>query len=146
MSSANAEMSTPKEVTTRAAMACSMAARSSRVIACIASQNRRWSSTAALILVNRSAAVVFHQSANARLEQGSTSRFIAASASKVPTEAPASDRRAPATSSITSTTPSRWMNPHTAATSPNARCRVRSGRTASSRASSSASMSTAEPR
>ena len=146
MSSANAEMSTPKRATVRSARACSMAASSSRLTWCIASQNRRWSSADAPILVNRSAAVVFHQSANARLEQGSTSRFTAASASRVPTEAPASDRRAPATSSITSTAPSRCTKPHTAATSPKARCRVRAGMTASSRASSSAPMSAAEPR
>ena len=36
--------------------------------------------------------------------------------------------------------------PHAAATSPNARCRVRSGSTAASRASSSASISAAVPR
>ncbi|MGH3545126.1 MAG: hypothetical protein ACRDPW_04300 [Mycobacteriales bacterium] len=57
-----------------------MVASSASVTACIASQNRRWSSTEVAILVNRSAAVVRHQSENPSLEQGSTSRFSAASA------------------------------------------------------------------
>jgi len=96
--------------------------------------------------VNRSAAVLFHQSANARLEQGSTSRPNAARARNVPTEAPASARRAPTTSSIVATTPRPTITPHTAATSPNARCRVRSGSTAASRASSNAVMSATDPR
>ena len=64
----------------------------------------------------------------------------------MPTEAPASDRRDPTTSSIVSTTPSRVMMPHAAATSPNARCRVRSGMIAVSRAASSAAMSAADPK
>ena len=56
------------------------------MIACIASQNLRWSSAEAGILVNRPAAVVFHQSANPALEQGATSRFSAASARYVPVD------------------------------------------------------------
>src|SRR5215472_1846884 len=43
-------------------------------------------------------------------------------------------------------TPSSSSMPHAAATSPNPRCRVRSGMTAASRASSSASISAAVPR
>jgi uncharacterized protein YfiM (DUF2279 family) len=46
----------------------------------IASRNRRWSSAAAGTRVNRSAAVVTHQSANAAFEHGATTRFNAASA------------------------------------------------------------------
>ena len=41
-----------------------------RSTACIASQNLRWSSRLAPILVNRPAAVVAHQSAKASLEHG----------------------------------------------------------------------------
>src|SRR5260370_23681726 len=120
--------------------------RSSRLTACIASQNRRWPSALALTLVNRSAAVVFRQSPKASLEPGATSRFSAASVRYVPADAPASDRRAPATPSMIPATPSPASSPQAAATSPNARWRVRSGNTAASRASSSASMSAALPR
>jgi len=79
MSSATLDTSTPDAAMIFAAI-CSDASWSwSMVTACIASQNRRWSSTLAGILVNRSAAVVFHQSANPSLERGATSRFSAAS-------------------------------------------------------------------
>src|ERR1022692_4461895 len=46
---------------------------------------------------------------------------------------------------MTEATPSSLSTPQAAATSPNARCRVRSGRTAASRASSSAPMPAALP-
>ncbi len=52
----------------------------------------------------------------------------------------------PAASSIRPITPSSSSMPHAAATSPNARCRVRCGITAASRASSIASISAAVPR
>jgi hypothetical protein len=96
--------------------------------------------------VNRSPAVVRHQSANASFEHGATSRFSAASARYVPALAPASERRAPHASSMIAATPSSAIIPHAAATSPNARCRVRSGMAAASRASSSAPISAAVPR
>ena len=96
--------------------------------------------------MNRSAAVVFHQSAKAAFEHGATSRFSAASARYVPADAPASARRAPVTSLMIAATPRSRRTPQAAATSPNARWRVRSGSTAASLASSSASMSAAVPR
>ena len=80
MSRASAEMSNPKISIMARASRCSMAINCSAVTACIASQNLRWSSAAVRMRVNRSAAVLFHQSANARLEHGSTNRFSAASA------------------------------------------------------------------
>ena len=80
MSRATDEQSTPDHSTIRTAIVREISSSCSRVTACIASQNRRWSSAEAGILVNRSPAVVFHQSANAALEQGATSRFSAASA------------------------------------------------------------------
>lgn len=61
---------------------------------CIASQNLRWSRTAAGILVNRGAAVLAHQSLNPGFEHGATTRFSAARARYVPVLAPASPRPA----------------------------------------------------
>ena len=80
ISSATDDTSAPETRTTLAAIFSDACSSCSRLIACIASQNRRWSSALAGILVNRSAAVVFHQSANAAFEHGATSRFSAASA------------------------------------------------------------------
>ena len=80
MSSATLDTSAPETRTTLAAICREASCSCSTVTACIASQNRRWSSAEAPILVNRSAAVVFHQSANCAFEQGATSRFSAASA------------------------------------------------------------------
>ena len=71
MSSATEDTSTPEACTIRTAIRWLISSSCSTGTACIASQNRRWSSALAGILVNRSAAVVFHQSANARLEHGS---------------------------------------------------------------------------
>ena len=71
---------TPDHSTIRTAIVREISSSCSRVTACIASQNRRWSRPGAGILVNRAAAVVFHQSANAAFEQGAASRFSAASA------------------------------------------------------------------
>src|SRR5664280_2238712 len=96
--------------------------------------------------MNRSAAVFFHQSANPRLEHGSTTRFSTARARYVPTDNGSPDGAGPPASSITAATPRSLNRPHTAATAPKARSRIRSGTTASSRASSSASISAAEPR
>lgn len=62
----------------RIAIRREISSSSPRPTACIASQKRRWPSTLALILVNRPAAVVFHQSAKASFEQGATSRCSAA--------------------------------------------------------------------
>src|SRR5271169_626593 len=146
MSSATEDTSTPADCTIFTAIFWLISSSCSRVTACIASQNRRWSSEVAGILVNRSAAVVFHQSANPAFEHGATSRFSAASARYVPADAPASERRDPAASSMTAATPRSCRTPQAAATSPKARCRVRSGSTAASRASSSASISAAVPR
>ena len=86
MSSATEETSTPEDCTIRTAIVRLIFSSCLRVTACIASQNRRWSSAGAGILVNRAAAVVFHQSANAAFEHGATSRFSAASARYVPVD------------------------------------------------------------
>src|SRR5664280_2469529 len=106
----------------------------------MASQNLRWSSTEDAIFVNRSAAMPLHQSANAAFEHGATTLFKAANARNVPTEAPASARRAPTTSSTTPATSRRVSIPQTAATSPNPRCRVRSGIAAAMDAQDAAAM------
>ena len=79
MSRATDDTSVPETSMIRSAIRRLISSRSCRLTACIASQNRRWSSTEAGILVNRSAAVVFHQSAKASFEHGATSRFSAAS-------------------------------------------------------------------
>ena len=146
MSNANELMSSPNVSIIATASWCSIWASSARVIACIASQNRRWSSAPAGTRMNRSAAVVFHQSANASFEHGATTRFNAANARYVPTDAPASARRVPTTESITPITSNRPSTPQVAATAPKPRCRVRAGSAATSWASSSAAMSAAEPR
>ena len=80
MSRATDEQSAPDDSAMASAIRREISSICSRVTACIASQNRRWSSTSAPILVNRPAAVPDHQSANASLEQGATSRPRAASA------------------------------------------------------------------
>jgi hypothetical protein len=80
MSSATELMSTLNRPVIAAASASSARPSCSRLTVCIASQNRRWPSTEAGILVNRSAAVVFHQRSNASFEHGAASRFSAASA------------------------------------------------------------------
>ncbi len=79
MSSATELTSRPECRTIATARASSAAASCAGLTACIASQNRRCPSTPVPILVNRSAAVVFHQSANPSFEHGATSRFSAAS-------------------------------------------------------------------
>jgi hypothetical protein len=146
MSNATADVSSPNSAIIRAETRRSISTSSSWLTAAIASQNRRWSSTRVGTLTNRSAAVVAHQSAKPSFEHGSTTRFSVANARYVPTLAPAPERRAPTTSSTIDTSPSRCSTPHTAATSPKARCRVRSGSDAASRASNAAAMSVAEPR
>jgi hypothetical protein len=80
MSSATLDTSTPATRMISAAIVSDARSSCAGVTACIASQNRRWSSAEAGIFVNLSAAVVFHQSANAAFEQGAASRFSAASA------------------------------------------------------------------
>jgi len=57
----------------------SISASASASTACIASQNRRWSSAAAGNRTQRSAAALAHQSANASFERGATTRFAHAS-------------------------------------------------------------------
>ena len=78
--------------------------------------------------MNRSAAVVFHHSANAALEQGATSRFSAASARYVPVDSGCPAGAGPATLSMIPATPSSSSMPHAAATAPKSLCRVLSGR------------------
>jgi hypothetical protein len=78
MSNATEEVSNPNRSQTPTATACSISGRASVGMACMASQNRRESNALAPILVNRSAAVVFHQSAKALLEHGSTTRLATA--------------------------------------------------------------------
>ena len=97
-------------------------------------------------MVKRSAAVVRHQCANPRLEHGSTTRFKAASAGQVPGDSGRPPGLAPLTSSMTAATPRSDSSPQTAATFPNARCRVRPGSIADSRACMAAAMSAAVPR
>ena len=80
MSRATEEQSTPDASTMASAIRREISSSSSRPTACIASQNRRWSSAGAPIPVNRPAAVPAHQSAKASLEHGATSRPRAASA------------------------------------------------------------------
>lgn len=80
MSSATEETSTPLTSINRSAIVWPIRSNCCAVTACMASQNRRWSRARAPILVNRSAAVDFHQSANAAFEHGATSRFSAANA------------------------------------------------------------------
>ena len=50
-----------------------MSCNASASTVCMASQNLRWSRTCGLILVNRSPAVVAHQSAYAFFDRGATS-------------------------------------------------------------------------
>ena len=128
ISSATEDTSTPADRTIRTAIFSLICSSCSAVTACIASQNRRWSSAVAPILVNRSPAVVFHQSANAALEHGATSRFSAASARYVPVDSGCPAGRGPVTWSIMPATPRSSSMPHAAATAPNSLCLVRSGR------------------
>src|ERR1035437_3129913 len=130
MSSASPDRSKPNSVTIAVAIAASAAASLAVSRASIASQNRRWSVAATGTLVNRGPAVVAHHCSKASFEHGATTRFKVASARYVPTDAPASERRGPHTSSIASATPSRSRIPQTAATPPNALWWVRSGRPA----------------
>ena len=146
MSNATLERSRSNISIIAAASRVEMSCNASASTACMASQNLRWSSTFALILVNRSPAVVAHQSAKAFFDRGATSRPSAANARYVPTEAPASERRAPTTSSMTPATSRSVSSDHTAATSPKRRCRVRSGTIPASAPSIAATMSAAEPR
>src|SRR6266581_4280846 len=85
------------------------------------------------------------QWAKACLEQGSTTRLSTASVRYVPGDSAKPGGRAPAWASMTAATPRSVSSPHTAATAPKSRCRVRSGSIACSRASSSASTSAAVP-
>ena len=63
--------------------------------------------------MNRSAAVVRHQSANPRLEQGSTTRFSAVSARRyVPGDSGSPCGAAPASSSMMAATPRSASSPH----------------------------------
>ena len=80
MSRATELVSRPKRAHAVNASFSSICARDCRGSACIASQSRRWSRAEAGILVNRSAAVVRHQSAYPRLEQGSVTRCNTVSA------------------------------------------------------------------
>src|SRR6266702_2292399 len=85
------------------------------------------------------------QWAKACLEQGSTTRLSTASARYVPGDSAKPGGRAPALASMTAATPRSVNSPHTAATAPKSRCRVRSGSMVCSRASSNASISAAVP-
>ena len=145
MSSDTDEQSSPNTSTIRVATRAEICSSASASTACIASQNRRWSSAEAAIRVNRSPAVVFHQSANPRFEHGSTTRLAAASARYVPTDSGSPGGRA-TTSSTAPATSRRVSIPHTAARSPNHRCRVRAGSIASAWACIAAAISAAVPR
>ena len=80
MSNATLEVSRSNTAIIRAASRAEISCNASPSTRCIASQNLRWSSTLGLIRVNRSAAVVAHQSAKALLDPGATSRPNAANA------------------------------------------------------------------
>src|SRR5660397_270131 len=76
MSRATDEVSTPYSATIFAATLLLISARCSAEIWFIASQKRRWSSFAALILVNRGPAVLTHQLEICAFEHGATTRFL----------------------------------------------------------------------
>ena len=80
MSRATELVSRPKRSHTASASFSSMPSSACTGSACIASQKRRWSSAEDGILVNRSAAVVFHPGANPSLERGSVTRLSTLSA------------------------------------------------------------------
>ncbi len=80
MSSTSPERSIEKVSTIPATMRRSISARSSSPIASIASQKRRWPSAAGERRSHRSPAVFCHHWEKASFEQGSTTRFKAASA------------------------------------------------------------------
>ena len=80
MSNATLEVSRSNILIIRVASRVEISCRASPSTACMASQNLRWSSTLPLIRVNRSAAVVAHQSAKAFFDRGATSRPSAANA------------------------------------------------------------------
>jgi hypothetical protein len=121
MSSTSPDTSIENVPTMAATMRRSISSRSSSPVASIASQNRRWSSAAAGRCTKRSSAVFAHHSGKASFEQGPATRLRVAKAMQVPTEAAASARRAPTTSSTISATRSRRSISHTAATSPKER-------------------------
>src|SRR5660397_294228 len=85
MSRATDEVSTPYSATIFAATLLLISARCSAEIWFIAAQNRRWSSFAALILVNRGPAVLTHQLEICAFEHGATTRFSAAMTRNLPT-------------------------------------------------------------
>src|ERR1700694_4029411 len=146
MSNANAVVSSPNSVIIAVVIACEIASSCSTLTACRAPQDRGWWGSGARILVNRSAALCAHQSAILAFEHGAVIRLHTAIARYVPTEheAPATDP--PVISSITSITLRRRHIDQTAATSPNARWRVRCGIRAVAPASNAAATSAAEPR
>jgi len=111
----------------------------------MASQNLRWSSADAPILVNRSPAVVFHQSANPLLNTGPPPGS-APPASDRPQASAAGPARPAHAGRSARPRPGRPTGPTPPRRAPKARCRVRSGSTAASRASNSASISAAVPR
>ena len=145
MSRASADTSRANRSIIAAEIRRSISTRSASDTARIASQNRRWSNASGATRAIRSPTVVAHQSANAAFEHGATTRPSVANAGYVPTDAPASARREPTTASTIATTSSSPSTSHTAATSPNGRCRTRSGSSACSRAAIAASISAAVP-
>src|SRR5680860_909211 len=98
MSRATDEVSTPYSATIFAATLLLISVRCSAEIWFIASQKRRWSSFAALILVNRGPAVLTHQLEICAFEHGATTRFSAAMTRNLPTDTPLTGA-APATTS-----------------------------------------------
>jgi hypothetical protein len=81
MSNTSPDISNPNSVIARAATRRWISTRSSSPTASMASQKRRWSSAAAASPGSSlGPAVVCHQSANASLEQGATTRFSVANA------------------------------------------------------------------
>src|SRR5664280_2914135 len=130
MSSTSPEQSRPKDRTMRATMRRSISTSCSSETTSMASQNLRWSRAETASLHIRSPAVVDHQSAKASFEHGAATRLAIARAKYIPTDADASERRSPTTSSTSSTippTPRRSSIPHTAARSPNFRWVTASG-------------------
>jgi hypothetical protein len=80
MSSANPARPSPNSATILRPSRISITRSSSSPRRSIASQNRRWSNAGRSRLTHRRPAVVSHQSAKARFEQGSTIRFAHANA------------------------------------------------------------------
>src|SRR5660397_266439 len=124
MSRATDEVSTPYSATIFAATLLLISARCSAEIWFIASQKRRWSSFAALILVNRGPAVLTHQLEICAFEHGATTRFSAAMTRNLPTDTPLTGAAPATTSSMICATPVSYTHLRAHETKANLVCRL----------------------